>query len=70
MSTLNPDLLVFGGDFNEYLNVKLDKKGGRDCKPTNISDVINCFLEENDWVDTWRYFNPDRFQYTYKRKKP
>ena len=66
----SPDWLICGGDLNVHLNPELDKKGGKEVKRTKSAELINMFLEDNDWIDVWRHLNPNRFQYTYKCRTP
>ena len=61
-----PDLAVWGGDFNLTLT-KDDKKGVFNA--TSSTELVNNFLEENQWIDIWRYSNPDKFHFTYHRCK-
>ena len=62
------DHVFIAGDLNVNLTL-LDKKGG--AFPNSKSrEIINCFLEDMDWVDTWRTFHREEFQYTWKRRHP
>ena len=63
------DHVIIAGDLNVLLNPKIDRKGGRTSK-SKSRDLINLFLEENDWADVWRHFNPNRFCFTWKGGKP
>ena len=36
---------------------------------TKSSETLNNFLEENQWVDVWRQWNDDQFQFTWKGKR-
>ena len=59
-----------GGDLNVWLNPDLDKRGGRTTPLSQSARVVNEFLEQYDWIDVWRYANPNKYQYTWKQKKP
>ena len=59
------------GDFNVWFNPKLDHKSQRGTG--NISQsaqLINEYLEENEWFDIWRYKYPEQFSFTWKRRDP
>ena len=59
------------GDFNQILDVEKDRKGGaKNPKETGSANLINAFLEECDWLDVWRTFNPGKFEFTWKRNRP
>lgn len=69
--TFKRDSVILGGDFNLYLNPKLDK-------PDTMSDSndnphyrkeILSFLETEGLVDVWRVLNPDKRFYTWFRGK-
>ena len=70
LANIEVDHIVWGGDLNTYLTEN-DKKGGKSIKNLpRATNVINSFLEEYAWTDVWRYFNRDKFQFTWKRNKP
>ena len=60
---------VIVGDLNVILNFECDRKGGV-YKHSHAVDVVNAFLKEFEWVDTWRVLNDKRFCYTWRRLKP
>ena len=62
------DHVIWGGDLNVYLSER-DKKGGKFTMSEAVS-FVNNFMEVSAWVDAWRYFNGDRFEFTWKRSKP
>ena len=66
--SFNIDYVIVGGDLNVHLT-ELDKKGSQ-WKPSKSSEIINVFLEQNSWVDIWRYTNQDRFAFTWRKTKP
>ena len=57
------------GDFNKVLSEQLDKRGGI-TTPSQSSNYINQFLEQEDWLDVWRTFHGNDFQFSWKRKSP
>ena len=63
---------IIAGDFNKILNIDLDAYSQKQgvTKETKSKTVILDFLEDNDWMDAWRYANPGVRQYTWSRKKP
>lgn len=56
--------LVLGGDFNCWLG-QLDRSSNRPVRQSNSSKVINTFLQEFSIIDTWRFLNPTRKEYTF-----
>ena len=65
------DHIIVGGDFNTVLDPEMDRKGGRPGKSkSRTAEFLQGVMEEYDWLDPWRYLNPDKFQYTWKRRKP
>ena len=56
--------LIIAGDFNTYLNCKLDKKGGRIEGQSNYSKAINAFYEQLSLTDNWRIRNPTQLKFT------
>ena len=59
------------GDFNQILDINLDKKGGKERnKLKKSSEVINKFLEQTEWNDVWCALHPDIFQFTWKKSNP
>ena len=57
--------ILLGGDFNTYLNPKIDKKGKRIEKSQSAySKALNDFCEEFSLVDILRIRNPDQSLFT------
>ena len=57
--------ILMGGDFNTYLNPKLDKKSKRITETQSAySKALNDFCEEFSFVDIWRVRNPDVMSFT------
>ena len=63
------DHILVGGDFNTVLDIEKDKVG-RQKKPSKSSQLLNAFMEDQEWIDIWRHYNTDSFQYTWRRAKP
>ena len=63
------DHVIWGGDFNLNL-LEEDKQGGSKFVSSKSAQYLNNFMEESAWVDVWRYFHPDQFQFTWKKTKP
>ena len=63
--------VVIGGDFNTILSNK-DKKGGTGIvfSHPKCAKFLEHIMEELDLVDIWRVRNEDKFDYTWKKKKP
>ena len=63
------DHIVMGGDMNKILDLNMDRKGGKPLN-TKAQEFVNNFLSEENWVDVWRLFNPERKQFTWHKKNP
>ena len=66
---IKAEYLVVGGDLNTIMSSK-DIKGGKGNSHYKCTEYINEYLENNKLVDIWRILNPDKFRYTFARKKP
>ena len=60
---LGNDLKIIGGDFNCILNDELDKRGGLPHPHKLSANFIRSYMEVEDMIDTWRYYNPGTFRY-------
>ena len=58
--------LILAGDFNTYLNCKLDKKGGSIESETKFSKGLKLLCEEYTLIDMWRASNPIERKYTWR----
>ena len=56
--------IIIGGDFNTYLNIKKDKKGGKQEKQSPFSVNIENLIEEFSLLDIWRVRNPNIYKFT------
>ena len=56
--------IILGGDLNTYLNINLDKKGGRAEKQSTFSESMNNLCNEFTLTDIWRVRNPKTHKYT------
>ena len=61
--------IFMGGDYNVYLNPRLDKLDNMMETSDNslYRDNINAYLEVNNLVDIWRILNPDKRYFTWRR---
>lgn len=48
--------LILGGDFNCWLNPKLDCSSTRDSMPSRSAKIIQSFITELAFSDPWRFF--------------
>ena len=64
------DLQIVAGDLNCVLAENRDKKGGRPHAHKLSANFINAYIEMEDMVDIWRYYNPDTFRFTWQKKNP
>ena len=69
---IEADDYIIGGDFNKTLNPQLDRKTIAKSKLhiTTSAELINKFLNDNDWVDVWRHGHPEEKYFTWHRSKP
>ena len=58
--------LIIGGDFNTYLNPKLDKKGYPKDSQSTYTTSLTELMEVYNLVDIWRVLNPDLKRYTWR----
>ena len=56
--------IVLGGDLNTYLNVQLDKKGGKTELLSTYAQQISNMCTEYSLVDIWRVRNPIELKFT------
>ena len=62
--------IIFGGDFNMILNLKLDADGGNPSLKSNSINVLNKILSENDLIDIWWVRLPEEHRFTWRKKTP
>ena len=60
--------IIFGGDFNVILNLKLDADGGNPSLKSNSINVLNKIISENDLIDIWRVCHPEERRFTWRKK--
>ena len=65
------NIKLIGGDFNILLDPHIDRKAqGSKPKQTKSVQIVNSFLDQNEWVDIWRVL-PSRFaSVTWMRRAP
>ena len=56
--------LLVGGDFNICLNLKKDKKGGKQEKESQYAKELKCYMEQVDLIDIWRKRHPNLLHYS------
>ena len=65
--------LLIGGDFNNYFNKRLDKKGGAQAESTKHGDIIDAIKDIMgifNLNDIWRLKNPTKRRFTWRQKTP
>ena len=70
MHTSNHDYLIWCGDFNMALNPTLHSFNYVSINNPKSRSFVNNFIEENNFVDLFRYYNPDKKRYTWHKKNP
>ena len=70
--TTEADYNLIAGDFNVWLNPDNDyrSKSGTKINKSKSADVINAFIEQENWFDVWRFQNPCELYFMYKRTQP
>ena len=54
LDTYSGNAIIIGGDFNTYLNVSIDKKGGTSERQSEYSQLLQGFCQEMSLTDIWR----------------
>jgi exonuclease III len=69
ISKCEQENVILGGDFNLYLNPRLDKLDSMPDSSDNpdYRQEIISYLEVNNMIDIWRTLNPDKRLYTWFR---
>ena len=71
LETIDADQVVIGGDFNKVLDLSRDKRSRNvNNDPTKAANVINNFIDQQDWVDIWRYLHHENDEFTWHHRKP
>ena len=71
LQSTHDEVNIVGGDFNITLDNELDRYGSEKTGLiSKAAHTVNAFLEENDWVDIWRIFNPSLKEYSWYRRAP
>ncbi|VDI15401.1 blast:LINE-1 retrotransposable element ORF2 protein [Mytilus galloprovincialis] len=62
-------IIIIGGDMNETLNIKDRKSNRKDQqKIKNKTNGLKTLIKKLKVIDIWRAINPNKTQYTWKRK--
>lgn len=65
------DEFLIAGDLNVTLDFYKDKKGPFAFdNHVHKRNTLNEYIEELGLIDTWRYLNPDKFRFTWRRMEP
>ena len=67
---LDENPVVIGGDFNTYLNINLDKEGGRPEEQSAFSKRLVQMCNDKNLIDIWRIVNPDSRRFTWRQCYP
>jgi len=62
--------IVMGGDMNLVLDVTIDKNGGRAQTNEKARECMVKHMEVLELVDIWRVKNPEKKEFTWRRRKP
>ena len=60
--------IITGGDFNTYINPKLDKKGGSVSHTSGYASKLTDFMHEFNLCDIFRKQYPDSHRYTWRNR--
>lgn len=61
------------GDFNLALNPEIDKKGESEYNHDShkkARQIVKAFMDTNNMIDVWRYFNQNTQKFTWSRNRP
>ena len=64
IETYSDKNIIIGGDLNTYLDINVDKKGGRIEKQSTFSENMNNICTEFSLIDIWRIRNPKISKFT------
>lgn len=62
---LNTHLMIFGGDLNTVINPTLDRSSIRSITPSSMSRAFSLFMDQNGYVDPWRFNNPNVKEFSF-----
>ena len=68
LDTYSGNAIIIGGDFNTYLNVSIDKKGGTSERQSEYSQLLQGFCQEMSLTDIWRIRHENIPGFTRKQK--
>ena len=60
--------IIIGGDFNIYLNISIDKKGGTSERQSEYSQLLQGFCHEMSLTDIWRIRNENNPGFTRRQR--
>ena len=62
--------IIFDGDFNAVLDIKMDKKRGNRTTHGKSIQKINEISDNLDLTDIWRDLHPEERRFTWRQKNP
>ena len=62
--------IIWGGDFNMTVDIKLDRMGGNPSIWKNSSNILSDVCSKLDLIDIWRIRNPLTKRFTWRRLRP
>jgi len=62
--------VITGGDFNVYFDADLDHSGGQIATKSTVKTNIQDIMLEYNLIDIWRLRNPDKMQFTWRKRNP
>ncbi len=69
MLEIEDEPIICGGDFNVYMNPKLDKYQGHGDE-TGYANNIKSLCTDFNLIDLWRTLNPETKRYTWRQNNP
>ena len=70
IENLPNDNRIIAGDFNLVLNTSIDKSGGRLLTHERSKETLELWMQETDLLDIWRHQHPDKYMFTWLRRRP
>ena len=58
--------ILLGGDLNTYLDIELDKRGGKKDNVSKYTQLLKSICEEYNLIDIWRVRNPQGNLFTHR----
>lgn len=65
LPSLDTRLMILGGDLNTVISPTLDRSSSRTMTPSAMSRAFSLFMDQNGYVDPWRFNNPNAKEFSF-----